>query len=68
MLQILGSAVVLLLLASSSAHLGLFAGAMALGLVIGVYGHVIKSRTLIVTGILIIGLLSVYFSFVLQPH
>jgi hypothetical protein len=59
---------VLLLLASTSAHLGLFVAAMALGLVIGVFGHVIKSRTLIVTGILVIGLLSVYFSFVLQPH
>lgn len=58
----------LLLLASSSAHLGLFAGAMALGLLIGVLGHVVKSRTLIVSGLLIIGLLSVYFSFVLQPH
>ena len=58
----------LLLLASSSAHLGLFTGAMALGLLIGIAGHLAKSRMLIVAGILIIGLLSLYFSFVLQPH
>jgi hypothetical protein len=55
-------------LAATSAHLGLFAGAMAVGLVIGVFGHIIRSRPLIVAGILIIGLLSAYFSFVLQPH
>lgn len=57
-----------LLLASSSAHLGLFAGGMGVGLVIGVFGHIIRSRPLIVAGILIIGVLSTYFSFVLQPH
>ena len=58
----------LLPLASSSAHLGLFGGGMALGLVIGLIGHLSKSRMLVVTGIVIIGALSVYFSFVLQPH
>ncbi len=58
----------LLPLASSSAHLGLFGGGMVLGLVIGLIGHLSKSRMLVVTGILIIGALSVYFSFVLQPH
>ena len=38
-----------------------------MGLLIGVFGHIIKSRTLIITGILVIGLVSAYFSFVLQP-
>ena len=34
------------------------------GLVIGVAGHIINSRTLIVTGIVLIGLVSVYFGFI----
>jgi len=34
---------------------------------VGVFGHIIHSRTLIITGILVIGLGSAYFSFVLQP-
>jgi hypothetical protein len=34
---------------------------MAAGLVIGVIGHVIRSRLLIVLGILVIGVVSVYF-------
>jgi hypothetical protein len=57
----------MLLLAVQSSHLGVFTAALAFGLVIGVFGHIIKSRTLILTGILVIGLVSAYFSFVLQP-
>jgi hypothetical protein len=38
------------------------------GLVIGVFGHIIRSRALILTGIVIIGGVSAYFSFVLHPH
>ena len=57
----------LLSTAVRSSHLGLFAGVIALGFVIGVYGHVIKSRTLILTGILVIGLVSAYYVFALQP-
>ncbi|MGI8863925.1 MAG: hypothetical protein ACR2JH_05910 [Solirubrobacteraceae bacterium] len=53
--------------AAGASHLGVFTAALAIGLVIGVFGHVIKSRTLILTGILVIGLVSAYFSFVLQP-
>jgi hypothetical protein len=41
-----------------------YAIAMGAGFLIGVYGHVIKSRTLILTGILIVGLVSAYFAFV----
>ncbi len=42
--------------------------ALAFGLVIGVFGHIIRSRWVIFTGIVIIGAVSAYFSFVLQPH
>jgi hypothetical protein len=44
-----------------------FIAVLALGLVVGVFGHIIHSRTLILTGILMIGLVSAYFSFVLEP-
>lgn len=47
---------------------GVFTVVIAAGAVIGVFGHVIHSRALILTGILVIGLASAYFSFVLQPH
>ncbi len=57
----------MLVLAVQSSHLGLFTAALAAGLVIGVFGHIIHSRTLVITGILVIGLVSAYFSFVLQP-
>ena len=56
-----------MLLAATSAHLGVFAAALGVGLVIGVVGHLTRSRTLIITGILVIALVSAYFSFVLQP-
>jgi hypothetical protein len=59
--------VIALIVAATSSHLGLFTAALALGLLIGVLGHIIHSRTLIITGILVIGLVSAYFSFVLQP-
>jgi hypothetical protein len=42
---------------------GPFAAVMGFGFLIGVYGHVIKSRMLILTGILIVGLVSAYFLF-----
>ncbi len=57
----------MLLVLAASAHLGPFIAVLVFGLVIGVFGHIIQSRTLIITGILIIGLVSAYFSFVLQP-
>ncbi len=52
---------------AGASHLGLFTAALVIGLVIAVFGHIIKSRTLILTGILVIALVSAYFSFVLQP-
>ena len=57
----------LLAVAVRSSHLGLFAGLVAFGFVLGIFGHVIRSRTLILTGILVIGLVSGYYVFVLEP-
>jgi hypothetical protein len=57
----------MLLYAVQSSHIGLFTAALVIGLAIGVLGHLSKARWLIITGILIIGLVSAYFSFVLQP-
>ncbi len=59
--------VAMLVYAAGSAHLNVFIAVLAFGLVVGVFGHIIKSRTLILTGIIIIALASAYFSFVLQP-
>ena len=56
-----------LLLAAQSSHVNAIIAALGFGFLIGVFGHVIHSRTLIVTGILIIGLTSAYVAFVLQP-
>jgi hypothetical protein len=59
---------VVLVLASQQSQLHAFVAVLIFGLVIGVFGHVIHSRTLILTGILIIGLTSGYFAWVVQPH
>jgi hypothetical protein len=59
--------VAILVFAVQSSHLGLVVGLIAFGLAIGVLGHIMRSRTLILTGILVIGIVSAYFSFVLQP-
>lgn len=57
-----------LLLATQQSQLHASLAVLIVGLVIGVFGHIIRSRTLIVTGIIIIGGISAYFSFVAQPH
>ena len=57
----------LLFLVSQQTRLDLFLVVLVFGLVVGVFGHIVRSRTLILTGILIIGGVSAYFSFVLQP-
>lgn len=41
-----------------------YAIVMLLGLLIGVAGHISRSRTLIIVGIVLIGIVSVYFGFV----
>ena len=43
---------------------GPYAGVIAAGFLIGIYGHLSKSRGLIMIGILIVGLVSSYFAFV----
>lgn len=57
----------ILLLATQQSQLTAFVAVLIFGLLVGVYGHLIHSRALIITGILVIGLVSAYFSFVLQP-
>lgn len=52
------------LVIAASTGIGPYAAVMAFGFLIGVMGHVIRSRLLIVAGILIVGGLSVYFAFV----
>jgi hypothetical protein len=41
-----------------------YAALIAVGFVIGIAGHVIRSRTLILTGIVIVGAVSVIVAFV----
>jgi hypothetical protein len=52
---------VLLLLALQPSHLGLLSAALGLGFVVGVFGHIIKSRPVIILGILLVGAISAYF-------
>jgi hypothetical protein len=58
----------LLLGSSQSSDLHATLAALVVGVLIGVFGHIIRSRGLILTGIIIIGGVTAYFSFVLQPH
>ncbi|MGO9961727.1 MAG: hypothetical protein ACLP50_38100 [Solirubrobacteraceae bacterium] len=58
----------MLLLASQQSQLNAFILVLVVGLLIGVFGHITHSRGLIILAILIIGAVSGYFSFVLQPH
>ena len=53
----------MLLIASEQATFHALLAVMVFGLVIGVFGHIISSRTLILTSILIIGGVSAYFAF-----
>ena len=54
----------LLLPIAAATSVGPYAAAIGVGFAIGTYGHVAHSRTLILTGILIVGLTSAYFAFV----
>jgi hypothetical protein len=55
--------VALLLPIAASTSVGPYAAVIGFGFLIGAYGHVIHSRTLILTGILIVGAVSSYFAF-----
>jgi hypothetical protein len=52
----------------NGSHLGAFAAIIALGFVVGIFGHIIKSRTLIIIGIIMIGVVSMVFVFVISPR
>jgi hypothetical protein len=52
-----------LLIASQQAQLTVLVIVLAFGVLVGTFGHIISSRTLILTGILIIGAVSAYFLF-----
>jgi hypothetical protein len=52
---------VVLALASQQSQLNALIVVLVFGLLVGVFGHVIRSRTLILTGIAIIGGVSAYF-------
>ena len=54
----------MLLLATAPSTLAPYALALAVGFVVGIAGHVNRSRLLILTGILIVGTTAVYFTFV----
>jgi hypothetical protein len=54
---------VILLIASEQATFNALIAVLIFGLIIGVFGHIISSKTLILTGILIIGGVSAYFAF-----
>jgi hypothetical protein len=56
--------VVILVPAALPSSPGPYAVVMAIGFLIGIYGHLIRSRTLILTGILMVGVVSAIFAFV----
>lgn len=54
----------ILVSAALPTNVGPYVAVLAVGFVIGITGHVIRSRTLILTGILIVGAVAVIFGFV----
>jgi hypothetical protein len=56
-----------LAVAVSSSHLPAFAALVGFGFALGIVGHLVGSRTMIVTGILVIAVVTSYYVFVLQP-
>ncbi len=57
----------LLALTVRASHLGAFAALVALGFVIGIAGHIVRSRTMVITGILVIGMVTAYYALALEP-
>jgi len=56
--------VVILVPAALPTNIGPYLAVMAVGFVIGIAGHLSRSRTLILTGILIVGVVAAIFAFV----
>jgi hypothetical protein len=52
-----------LVLAFTSTQTNIFVALLVVGAVVGVFGHIIHSRPLIITGILTIAIVSAYFEF-----
>jgi hypothetical protein len=48
--------------ASVNGHLGTFVIVIIVGFLVGATGHVTQNRTLIITGIIIIAAVSIYFA------
>lgn len=48
-------------LAAAADHLSTFLIALAIGFLVGVYGHIVRSRTLVLTGIFVVMAVSLYF-------
>jgi hypothetical protein len=53
--------------AVASTNLGVIAALVAFGFVLGIVGHLVRSQTMVVTGILVVAGVSCYFAFVLRP-
>jgi hypothetical protein len=54
----------ILLPAALPTHIGPYIAVVAVGFAVGIAGHMIRSRILILTGILIVGAVAVIFGFV----
>jgi hypothetical protein len=52
------------MIASQTLHVAPYGIVLVAGFLIGTFGHIIKSRTMILTGLVVIGLVSAYFAFV----
>ena len=50
-----------LILAGVTAHIGLATALLLIAFCVGVYGHIVKSRTLILVGIVVIAVISLWF-------
>ena len=48
--------------AAATGHLGIFVIVVIIGFLVGVTGHLAQSKTLIITGIIIIAAVSIYFA------
>jgi hypothetical protein len=48
-------------LAAAASHIGLLGSLLIVGFLIGIYGHMSRSRTLILVGIVLIAAVSLYF-------
>jgi hypothetical protein len=51
-----------LIIAATEPSYGAFLAVLIFGVVIATFGHIVKSRTLIISGLLVLGLVSAYFT------